>query len=173
MATKKNSERVIVNTYFEPNDFEIWKKHYIDYCIEEEIEYNENDLIERYYEDVSLWVDDEKTNLNKTIDGVIIAFADLGLWNGRRDGARKFTDKINSIVDSCGCDYFKLYCDRYNVRGTMSHHDGTHYLLYRIAPTYEIAEQIMDMASRGELTEDYFKRKTKSLRKHIADIYIW
>lgn len=31
-------------------------------------------------------LEDERCNLNKTIDGVIIVFGDLGLWNGRRQG---------------------------------------------------------------------------------------
>lgn len=30
------------------------------------------------------FLDDERNNLNCDVDGIIIAFADLGLWHGRR-----------------------------------------------------------------------------------------
>lgn len=178
MATKtKQVERVIIDTYFPNNEtFEMWKKDYIDNLTADGEDYEEIDdtyLYEKYFDDVNYWVEDEIANLNEEIDGVIVAFADLGLWNGRKKGARRFDSNINSIINDCGCDYIKLYADRYNILGKMSHHDGTHYLTYRIAPTHEIAEEIINRASMGQLTEEYFKRKTKSLRKHVAEIYGW
>lgn len=174
----KSTEKTIIDTYFPSNEvFESWKNDYIDFKKEDDENYeieNDSELIERYYENIEMQIEDEKINLNKYVDGVIIAFANLGFWNGRRNGAKMFNDNINSIIWSeNSCEYFKLYADRYNVKGKMSHHDGTHYLTYRVAPSYEDAERILDKAHRGELTEDYFKRKTKSLRKHIAKIYGW
>ena len=35
-------------------------------------------------EAIELWLYDERQNLDKEVDGVIVAFADLGLWDGRR-----------------------------------------------------------------------------------------
>lgn len=180
MATKKTSkpkEYIIVDTYFpDDNTFERWKNDYIDFQTEMDEEFevpDDTDLYEEYYRDIEMWIDDEKMNLNKEIDGIIVAFADLGFWNGRTKGAKLFTDNINSIIDNCNCDYFKIYVDRYNVKGQMSHHDGTHYLTYRVAPNYETAEEIMELANMGQLTEEYFNKKTKSLRKHIANIFGW
>lgn len=41
---------------------------------------------EEWEEKGSQYLNDERQNFNKEVDGVIIAFADLGLWNGRRQG---------------------------------------------------------------------------------------
>lgn len=178
MATKaKKIERVIVDTYFPDKEtFETWKRDYIDNLTADGEDYEETDdtyLYEKYFEDVEMWVDDERVNLDKEIDGVIFAFANIGTWRGRFKGGKILSNNINSIISSFGCEYIKLYADRYNVRGQMSHHDGTNYVIFRIAPTHEIAEKMEYMASMGTLTEEYFKKHTKSLRKHVAEIYGW
>lgn len=41
---------------------------------------------EEWGEEVYSWLDAERRNLNVQVDGVIIAFGDLGLWRGRRQG---------------------------------------------------------------------------------------
>ena len=40
---------------------------------------------EEWVEEVYIGLSDERINLDKKIEGVIIAFADLGLWQGRRN----------------------------------------------------------------------------------------
>ena len=41
---------------------------------------------EEWTEEVYRWLDDERSNLNKEVDGIIVVFGNLGLWNGRRQG---------------------------------------------------------------------------------------
>lgn len=172
----KKNEKLIYDNYPSNADFEDWKKDYIQMCKDLEMPCDENDedsLFSTYCDQLADMYWDEEMNLNKELNGIIVAFANLGFWNGRRDGAKKFSDNLNSILDVCGCDYIKVYADRYNVRSELSHHDGKHYLLYRLAPNREVAEKIIERASMGELTEDYFKRKTKSIRKDVAKVYGW
>lgn len=172
----KKSEKLIYDNCPSNTDFEDWKKDYLERCDDLEMPCDENDedsLFNKYCEELNDLYWDEETNLNKELNGIIVAFANLGFWNGRRDGAKIFSDNLNSILDVCGCDYIKVYADRYNVRSVLSHHDGTHYLLFRLAPNKEIAELLEYKASMGELTEDYFKRKTKSIRKDVAEVYGW
>ena len=169
----KKTEKKIYDNYPCNNDFEEWKKDYIDFCNDIEQEYSEDSLYEKYIDDLNDMYWDEQMNLNKELNGIVVAFANLGFWNGRRDGAKVFNSNLNSILDGCNCDYINVYADRYNVRSELSHHDGTHYLLYRLAPNMEIAERILEKASMGELTEDYFKRNTKSIRNDVANIYGW
>ena len=38
---------------------------------------------EEWAEEVYRWLDDERSNLNKEVDGIIVVFGNLGLWNGR------------------------------------------------------------------------------------------
>ena len=129
------------------------------------------DTTDEYFEDIE-W-DDEKMNLNKEIAGVIVALVDVGRWNGRFVGTSVFTSNINSILNVFSCDDGKFYVEGNAVKSELYHHDGTHYLTYRIAPNKDVAEKIMDRANNGTLTEDYFTRVTKPLAKHIKDIYGW
>lgn len=154
------------------NGFDEWKEDYLAEMCEDEEPLTEDELWQIYNEELSIWADDERANLNKKLDGVIIAFADLGFWNGRTTGARKFNSNLNSIINTCGCDYIDLYCDRYNVKSNLYHHDGTHYLTYRLAP-YNKVNEIMERAERGILTLEYVNKHTKSIRKYVAEIFGW
>ena len=84
---------------------------------------------------------DERQNLNKDVNGVIIAFGDLGLWNGRKQGYQILGDNIAGILQSTQYDA-EWYGDGYDIRGRMSHHDGTNYVLYRVAENRDDAERI-------------------------------
>lgn len=117
-------------------------------------------------------LEDERCNLNKTIDGVIIVFGDLGLWNGRRQGYQILGNNIANILYS-QCEIAEWYGDGYNIRGRMSHHDGTNYTLYRIAKDNDDAERIAEMIYNNEIDEAGFRRRTRSLYPHVAEVYGW
>lgn len=122
----------------------------------------------------SIWFDDERCNLNKETDGVIVAIADLGLWYGRRIGIRVLKSNINSILDTCyNYDNVKVYADQYNVHAELGHHDGTNYVTFRLANDSDTAERLLSMAQSGELTWDYAMRKTKSIVKDVNKIFGW
>lgn len=89
---------------------------------------------EEWADEVYGYLDDKRLNLDKEVDGVIIAFGDLGLWYGRRQGYQILGSRIANILNS---QYYEAewYGDGYNIRGRMIHHDGTNYVLYRIAKT--------------------------------------
>ena len=88
---------------------------------------------EEWGEEVYRWLDDERMNLNVQVDGVIIAFGDLGLWRGRRQGYQILGSNVADILHS-SCDDNEWYGDGYNIRGRMAHHDGTNYA--RSIPTW-------------------------------------
>jgi len=121
---------------------------------------------------LNAFFDDERRNLNKDIDGVIVGFADLGLWNGHRNGGKVFGDKANSILDY-GEDYNEWYGDGEDIRGTFTHHDGTNCVLFRIAESREEAEHLVEQIAYGGMTEDEFCAATKSLYPVVANIYGW
>ena len=123
-------------------------------------------------DDEGYGLDDERDNLDKELDGCIVAFCDLGFWYGRKQGSRVFGSNVNSIFDVLQ-DYNRFYCDRYNVRSRLVHHDGTHYCLYRVAPTREAAQNICEKVAFGGMTEKQFRKATRSLRKYVADVYGW
>ena len=46
----------------------------------------------------------------------------------------------------------------------MAHHDGTNYVLYRIAKDKANAERLLDKIASGHMNEKEFMRATKSLK---------
>lgn len=65
---------------------------------------------EEWGEEVCRWLDDERMNLNVQVDGVIIAFGDLGLWRGRRQGYQILGSNIADILHS-SCEDCEWYGD--------------------------------------------------------------
>ena len=135
-------------------------------------EAKENITYERYSEDCTLFLSDEKSNLDVTVDGVIIGFAFLGLWDGTYKGSTTFGNNVKNILRS-NCDYVKWYCDRYNVRCTASHHDGTNRYIYRVAKDEKQAERLINKFVYGGMTEKQVMKATKSLRPYVAKVYGW
>lgn len=105
-------------------------------------------------------------NLDKQIEGVVIAFADLGLWDGRRQGYKILGHNINGILNVSEDDN-EWYGDGFNIRGSLSHHDGTHYVLYRVAKDIDEAERIGEMIYNREIDEAGFRKK------HARFIRMW
>ena len=127
---------------------------------------------EDWYRVVNGFLDDERMNLNKPVDGVIIAFANMGLWNGRHQGYKILGSTINDIF-SVYEDGNEWYGDGFNIRGCLSHHDGTHYVLYRVAKDREDAERIADLIYNRQIDEADFRKRTRSLYPYVANIYGW
>lgn len=127
---------------------------------------------EEWTDEVYQWLDDERANLNKEVDGVIVAFAIVGTWRGARQGYQILGSNIAGILQS-QCDEAEWYGDGYNIRGRMIHHDGTNCVLYRIAKDRDEAERIADKIYYGEIDEIGFRRRTHSLYPYVADVYGW
>lgn len=69
----------------------------------EDYEPSEEEINEDWAELNGIYLEDERRNLDVNVDGVIIAFADLGLWNGRRKGYQIYKSNISDILYS-ECD---------------------------------------------------------------------
>jgi len=124
-------------------------------------------------ENDDFWFEDEKMNLDENLPNgqVIIAYASLGLWDGRHVGGRIVGNRIANILRQSYDN--KWFCDRYNVRCNQSHHDGTNYILYRIVPDIDTAERIMRRCIDEKWDEAKFRKNTRSLRPYVAKIYGW
>ena len=157
-------ERII---YSDDYSFEDWCK---DTAEDSE---NEQELTyDNYNEYMAVWVDDERCNLNVEVEGVIVAFAVLGLWNGSPNGARVVGTNVNNIF-SIYEDYNKYFADRYNIRSSHTHHDGTNKVLYRVAKSMAHAQRLVNKIAYEDMTMQQFCRATKSLRPYVAKVYGW
>lgn len=152
--------------------YDEWVEDFKDSCEANGIDENEMDLYEWVDECLSDYLDDERLNLNKEVDGVIVCFADLGFWDGHHQGARTMGTNVKNILHS-DCDYTEWYCDRYNVRCTAAHHDGRNSYLYRVAKDRETAERLVNKIAYEDMTEQQFMKATKSLKPYVERVYGW
>lgn len=160
------------NIIWTNNDYSEWKECMIKYdgASEEDV------TLEKYYDYMDICLDDEKDNLNIGLDKVVVCLIDLGLWNGRYRAAMVCKGQnVNSIFDfmavSKSGDYFTFYCDRYNVRSRVSHHDGTNYALFRLCESIEQAERITNQWVHEKVSESKIRKRTRSLKPYVAKVY--
>lgn len=117
---------------------------------------------------------DEQINLDKVIDGRILAIADLGLWNGRRSGYTILDNNIRSILNSFDCPLVEWYGDGHNIKAKMTHHDGTNFIEYRvIREDRNIDGLLSKLYNQQDVTRQLLSHYTKSLYPYVADIYGW
>lgn len=162
---KINKQRRII---FTNDDYAEWCEAMADEITEDEIN------PEVYYNDCEINLGDERCNLDIDVDGYIIAFANLGFWNGRRQGAKLIGTNVRDILNSFySCDNVTFYCDVHNVRFDGSHHDGSHYLLFRVAKDKDAAERLANKIAYHDMSEEAFRKATRSLRPYVAKVYGW
>lgn len=119
--------------------------------------------------------DDELTNLKVETEGQILAIADLGLWNGRKQGYYLSKNKMLSDIMTIGNeDITTLYYDGHNVRKTSTHHDGTNHILFReVKPSVNI-DKFVDKIYNGEyISNNTLNYYTRSLKRYVKKIYGW
>ena len=154
-------------------NYDNWKEGWKEYLEDNGLTEEDSNLYEWVDESLSIFLDDERANLDEEVDGVIVAFANLGLWDGRHNGAKVVGTNVRDILYDRNCDYACWYCDRYNVRFDGTHHDGRNHYLYRVAKNSETANKLVEKIAYGDMTEQEFMRVTKSLRPYVAEVYGW
>ena len=136
-------------------------------------EYTDEDIEQKVYEDVDTFYEDEILNLNKRLDGRILAIASMGLWDGRKTGYKILGNNLNEVV-SCGigCDEKHVYCDQYNVIAEGYHHDGRNYVEFREIREDKDIDKLLDKIYNQEpVSRAEIRRYTKSLRPYIKKLY--
>lgn len=117
---------------------------------------------------------DERCNLSEKVDGRILVIADLGLWDGRRQGYKILDNTISDILYDEDGEYLEWYGDGYNIKATVSHHDGTNFYEYRVIREDRNIENLLDAIYNGEeINRKKLNYYTKSLYPYIAKIYGW
>lgn len=137
------------------------------------------DIYEYMYEINSMYLDDERMNLDIEVSQPIIAIADLGLWNGRHYGyqelnSRNIKDCLNGYSS---CEYHEWFVDdKGDFRCTAVHHDGRNHILYRMYRddvTDEQIEEFLDKIYNGNATQEDIDAVTCRLGDKVAEVYGW
>lgn len=161
------------NININPDD---WKEGYKEIAEEngwDEDTENEDNLQIFISEELERNLDDERANLNIPLDGDILVIADLGLWNGRRQGYKILHGNVSNIFTT-GEDYTEWYSDGYNIKAIAGHHDGDNRYLYReIKNDKNIGRLLSDIYEGKKITRQRLNYYTKSLHPYVAKIYGW
>lgn len=148
-----------------------------EWDFEDKDEMTEEEIQERIYELNSSYLDDERINLKKIINPILI-IADLGLWNGRRQGYKIIeSGNISDIlwdIFYADADYAEWYSDGKDIRGTIIHHDGTNNYLYREIKDRDKVGTLLDKIYAGEdIDRRTLSRYTKSIHPYVQEVYGW
>lgn len=171
--------KTLYDTRYYWSNEEVAKDYILDNKIADSEENITDDLINQAmeslsnweYEDFALEIEMFERQLNK--DYLVIA--DLGLWNGRKQGYRE-TNSLLDAVFSGNCDYYEVGVDTYNLVVTAIHHDGRNYYTikeWKDGVTDEQKELLLDKLYCGNATKKDIARHTNSIRKTIANRYGW
>lgn len=158
------------NINLDPED---WRLDYEEYAEENGLEISEDGLYEWMLETNDIYLDDERSNLDIKLDGRILVIADLGLWNGRRQGYKIIRGNIADILYD-ESDYAEWYSDDYNIRAKAIHHDGTNYYLYREIREERNIQNLLDAIYNGEeISRSKLNYYTKSINPYVKKVYGW
>lgn len=133
------------------------------------------DVTDDWIDDV-FWtgLDDERMNLNIETGKYIIAYCDLGFWNRREKHLVFIGHNVKDIFDrDYSCDEFKFYCEGGDVKFEGSHHDGSHYITFRMVDDRLTYDELGEKLSSGELEYGDFIEQTESIFPLVANVYGW
>lgn len=120
---------------------------------------------------------DERQNLNIELGRPIIAIADLGLWNGRRNGYRIINSGNISDCLFSQADFVNWFVDEHKeFRCEEIHHDGTNYIHYRVFKNGITEKQLENFKYKilsGTIKPNDIYRMTESIGKKICEVYGW
>ena len=154
-----------------------WREAYAEFLEMNEMDddpENEDAIYDYMVETNADYLDDERMNLDKVVDGRILVIADLGLWYGRRSAYRLIdSQNIKDILEVCH-DYAEFYSDGHNIRGTESHHDGVNFYEFRIVREDRNIENLLNDIYEGKaISRKKLNYYTKSLHPEVTCVYGW
>jgi len=161
----------------------IWSNVHLDFGawvedLRAEYPYESDDgLYELMHEINGEYLNDERMNLDIQMNQPILVIADLGLWNGRRDGYKEI---MSGNIKDClysDTDLTEWYVDKYgDLCAEAIHHDGTNHYLYRVYKDNVSDTQKENLKNKiydGTATKADVTRITKRLGDEIAKVYGW
>lgn len=136
-------------------------------------DYSEDELIDMMYKTNDEYLSDEKDNLNKPLDNILIMYGTLNLWNASRFGYKYLTSSnLNGIFSGACGDYVTWYVEGEEVKCEDMHHDGTNHYTYRVLKK-EYDENDFEEYSWDNGFDKALEKMTEPLGHYVAEIYGW
>lgn len=132
----------------------------------------DEDIWQEAYELASMNYDDERSNLNKDLGNDIICIADVGTWCGRHRAYCVIGTNLNGVLRSHVGD-ITVEFDGVDIIASESHHDGCNSYVFReVKPN--APESFKEKLEFHEyISDNEFKKHTRSLRPYVKQIYGW
>lgn len=152
-----------------------WREGYNEYCEINDIPPGDDgELYDWMVDTNNEYLDDERVNLRRLIDGCIVIFCDIGVWNGRRRGVKLTRSNDLSTVLDIPIELGEIYADGEDIRATTHHHDGANYYLFRVIRDDRDTGELMAAIYDGdEITPEMMDYYTRSIYPDIASVYGW
>ncbi len=146
----------------------------VDSIVKNKVEYfedeepTENQIWDMAYDNIEMWLDDEKANLRNIGRNGVVTIVSLKLWNGTRHGIM-FSDNLAEALDNLPIDdcTFEWEVDSYNMVGRLWHHDDP------MGCTTMVVRELKDGVTIDKVNMKNWKRLTKSVKKPIAKVFGW
>lgn len=172
---------VIYTTDLDENDYDkAWLDEQTYYMTEDEEEPKEyfDDLDEQDKWEILYQVNDDwawmvTEELRTSVDGIIIAVRDMGLWDGRFRGIAEISDNLADILSDTMATqaYYEWYIEEGDVKMLAIHHDGRNYTTYRVCKDWDA---LYDMLERDwDNQEEILAKHTESLVPYVNEVYGW
>lgn len=127
-------------------------------------EYSDDTVYELFNENLNWAFTDLVESMMNCRTGQILAIADLGFWNGRKNGflvCNRMEDVFSALSDY---DRVQLYVEGGDLKASLGHHDGTHYLTFREIREGVNIENLTDKIYANEkYSRAYLNSYTKTL----------
>ena len=139
----------------------------------EEADLSDENVTDTIYDHIDMNYEDKVGNLNKVLEGKIIAIASVGTWRGTFSGYKILGNNLNEVItSSIGCDEKEIYDDGFNICAKGYHHDGRNSCEFRELREDTNYEVLLDKLYNQEpVSRKDINRYTKSLRKYVKEIY--
>ena len=154
-------------------DFDAWKSEFAN----EYPDATEDQMYRMMVDQNNDMLDDERANLIIHCGTEIIAFADIGRWNGRVSGYKTIESGLISDCLNTECDHAEWYVDdEGEFRFLGIHHDGRNYVYYRklkAGTTEEERDDLLCKVYDGTATQEDIDKITEKLGPMIGQVYGW
>lgn len=154
-------------------DFDAWKKEFA----EDYPDATEDQMYRMMIDQNNNMLDDERANLNFNCGSEIIAFADIGRWNGRVSGYKIIESGNVSDCLNTECDLAEWYVDAEGeFRFLGIHHDGRNYVYYRKlkdGTSEEDRDELLGKVYNRTVTQEDIDKITEKLGPIIGQVYGW
>lgn len=122
-----------------------------------DLEFDEDALYDTARENITIFTEEKMSEIRDVLDEKVLVCAELGLWNGNREGKRVYED-ANKAIWSLFEDDGVLYVDNQdNLVLETNHHDGTntfYFYVYNQKAVDEFSRNNPTIMEKLEMEED-------------------